>query len=131
MLAMDQAALAARDSLLTVAYRDGVAVATLLPAALRERAAMLFGRELNDLADRTGGRVVLVVPGGCDLSCAAINALLAATDQCERLGGHLLIVGLPPAVMRLLRSTGLSARLHFAASERQGLALLAEARAAA
>ncbi len=102
-------------------------VVTFITPHLREAHAAQLGPELIALARLTGGRLALDMTQVTDFSCAWINAMIAASQQCEQFGGKLAIMSLSPRLEALLRETGLHRQLYLAGSVKEALQRFANA----
>jgi anti-anti-sigma factor len=112
------------DTVFSFSRQGDAAVVTLACPAVREWQASVLAKYLSDVIENNRGRTVIVdVAGIGQFSCAWLNTLIELTDRVERMGGKLLIAGMPRDSRRLLKSTGLARRLHLTGSTSEALVL--------
>jgi anti-anti-sigma factor len=116
------------DTVFSFSRQGDAAVVTLACPAVRDWQASVLSTYLSDIVERNRGRTLVVdVAGVAKFSCAWINALITLTERATRMGGQLVVVGLSRDSRRLLKSTGLSRRLHLAGSPAEALAMKQDA----
>jgi anti-anti-sigma factor len=110
------------DTVFSFSRQGDAAVVTLACPAVREWETSVLSSYLSDIVERNRGRTLVIdVAGVAQFSCAWINALIGLTDRVARMGGQMVVVGLSRDARRLLKSTGLTRRLHLAGSQAEAL----------
>ncbi|MDX2130845.1 MAG: STAS domain-containing protein [Planctomycetota bacterium] len=110
------------DTMLTLSRVGDAAIVSLTCPAIHDQQTGVLERFLRDLAPGVGGRIVLEVASVGRFNCSWINALIALSRDCTRMGGRLVILGMPTRDERLLRSTGIDRFLDLASDRREALA---------
>lgn len=84
----------------------------VLRGRLDARAAPDVRQSLHRVVDAGGGEVLVEVSGLVLVDVASLGLLLEAHRRAERAGRHLVLVGVPPPLERMLRATRLDRVLH-------------------
>jgi len=99
------------DGLISVASMEGVALAFIGMANIRERQAEVMQQKLSAIADRAKGRVAVSLSEVAVMTSAGVNALVAVQLKCEAMGGHLAVFALSKELQKMLRITKLDRKL--------------------
>jgi anti-anti-sigma regulatory factor len=83
-----------------------------LDIATAGRAETTLETVVADAVPADGGSLVVVDLGACFVDMAGLMPLIAAGDVARRLGGTLVVVGLPSVWERVLPTLGLDERLQ-------------------
>lgn len=111
---MTQASVENDRSLLFLDVVDGVAVVGVNLPSLRERQAVVLRDRLQEIAEKSDGRLAVSMTDVIDLNSACINALVDVNKACHALGGHLMLFGLRPELRKSFRQTGVDKILPMA-----------------
>jgi anti-anti-sigma factor len=102
------------DGLITVASMEGVALAFVAMATIRERQAEVLRAGLCEVAERAQGKLAVSLAEVSVLTSAGINALVAVHALCERHHGHLALFAMSKDLRRMLKVTRLDRTLVLA-----------------
>ncbi|CAG0962177.1 hypothetical protein PHYC_00786 [Phycisphaerales bacterium] len=109
------------DTMFTLSRVGDAAIVSLACPTIHEPQAKVMGRYLRQLIGEVGGRLVLEVAGVGRFNCSWINTLIELSRQCEKLGGRLFVLGIPPREQDLIRSTGLDRYLNLATTRAEAM----------
>lgn len=110
------------DTMVTLSRVGDAAIVNVTCPAVYDPQTQMLERFLRDLAPSVGGRILLEVAGIARFNCAWINALIALSRDCTRMGGRLMVLGMPLRDERLLKSTGLDRFIDLVHDRRDALA---------
>lgn len=102
------------DNALLNDREHGTSIVTVAMPSVLDRQARLLGNRLLELAHHASGRMILRIDAVRQFSSAWINEMLRLASHCDGLGGRLVVVGVNPAGMSILRATGLDRQLTLA-----------------
>ena len=100
---------------------QGVQIVTVEASSLREPGVGHVVSRLLALAREEGGRLVVSLEMVEDMTSAGVGGLVKVTDQVGAMGGKLVLVGVRDDLDEVLRTTGLSRKLHIASDMTDGL----------
>ena len=95
------------QNLMTVEDLGGMQFVRIDCPAVRERQAYALTEPLNEVADRSNGRMTVDLNRVAAFSCAWINVLLSVSKRCHMRGGKLIVAGLSTQGRQMLKQMGL------------------------
>lgn len=99
------------DSLIRTEIHQGVLVAHISIASIKDKQASLLRQSLLTLAKERRGRLALDLSSVNDFTCAWINVMLEVTRACRRENWDLAIFGLKGNARDILRATHLDRKM--------------------
>ena len=114
------------DTMLSLSRVGDVAVLSLSAPAILEDEATVLGRYLTELARQSEGLVAVELSGVMRFGCAWINTLISVSKRCDEMCGRLVVCGLTPSALHLIRNTGIDKYLTVTENRREALRVLGE-----
>lgn len=112
------------DSLLGSEIHQGVLIAHVQVASIKDRQASILRQSLLALAKERHGRLALDLSNVQDFTCAWINVMLEVTRACRKEDWDLAIFGLKGAARDILQATHLDRKMTFCSDRTEALGKL-------
>ncbi len=113
-----------QGTLLESTVHQGVAVARVTIASIKDGEAAVLYKHLHKLAKQHAGRLVLDCSMVTGFTCSWINSLLKVTKMCRGQGWDLAIFGLTGPARDILRTTQLDRQMTVCADRAQALTVM-------